>query len=65
MGRRLDDAVISSAGVTCRGHGLCFDLRTGASRRSGLSSRFGRPRLAVYRTWLEQGRLHVQVPGSA
>jgi nitrite reductase/ring-hydroxylating ferredoxin subunit len=64
MGRRLDDAVISSAGVTCRGHGLCFDLRTGASRRSGLSSRFGRPRLAVYRTALEQGRLHVQVPGA-
>jgi nitrite reductase/ring-hydroxylating ferredoxin subunit len=67
MGRPLDDAVISSAGVTCRGHGLCFDLRTGASRRSpgGLSSRLGRPRLGVYPAWIDQGRLRVQVPDSA
>jgi nitrite reductase/ring-hydroxylating ferredoxin subunit len=53
--RALDDATVRGHVLTCHGHGVSFDLRTGAAARRGV------PPLRLVSAWIDNGQVCVRV----
>jgi len=56
-GASLASAELEGATISCRAHGLKFDLRTGCQRGGGLTA-------CTYPTREQDGRLQVDIEGS-